>query len=177
MSTQKSVYPVITKRLALTLCIGSISSMLTANALGHHWLKGNQMTQQSNNVVLTNAQVAAAVDRYFEGTRSMSARQWASAFALNAVVEDPVGTPLLKTPNDVLRQGEGFVGAFKSIGLESHYVHVNGQEAVAYWIGRGVNKDGVAVRFEGVNVFVFNQEAKIVSLRGFWSPANIRPGS
>ncbi|MGL4612111.1 MAG: nuclear transport factor 2 family protein [Trueperaceae bacterium] len=95
--------------------------------------------------------------------------------APNAVVEDPTGAPLLTTPEAVLQQGEGFVGGFQSIGLEEQYVHVNGNEAVAYWIGSGVNNEGVPIEFEGVNVFQFNNEGQIILLKGYWSPDNIRP--
>jgi steroid Delta-isomerase len=71
----------------------------------------------SNNPILAADRVRAAVARYFEGTRSMSAVQWASAFASNAVVEDPIGQPRLTTPQAILAQGEGFVTAFMSCGL------------------------------------------------------------
>lgn len=70
----------------------------------------------SNNQVLTADRVRAAVARYFEGTRSMNAVQWASAFASNAVVEDPIGQPPLTTPEAILAQGEGFVTAFLAGG-------------------------------------------------------------
>jgi steroid Delta-isomerase len=123
---------------------------------------------------LTPDQVRSAVARYFEGTRSMNATQWASAFATNAVVEDPIGQTPLKTPQAILAQGEGFVTAFNQVGLKEVFVEVNGDEAVAYWHGRGAQKDGKNVRFEGINHFVFDSDGKVVSLRGFWSPANIR---
>ncbi|MFM2313298.1 MAG: hypothetical protein RLZZ04_2574 [Cyanobacteriota bacterium] len=125
--------------------------------------------------VLTSDQARAAVARYFEGTRSMNAEQWASAFASNAVVEDPIGQPTLDTPQDILAQGNAFVTAFSQVGLQEVFVEVNGNEALAYWIGRGTQKDEQRVQFEGINHFCFNVEGKIVSLRGFWNPANIRP--
>lgn len=129
----------------------------------------------SNINVLTPEQTRAAVACYFEGTRSMNAAQWASAFASNAVVEDPIGQPPLTSPQAILAQGEGFVNAFMNVGLQEVFVEVNGNEAVAYWIGRGTQKDGQRVRFEGINHFWFDAEGKIVNLRGFWNPAHIRP--
>jgi steroid Delta-isomerase len=129
----------------------------------------------SNSEVLTSEQVRAAVAHYFEGTRSMNAAQWASAFAPSAIVEDPVGQPPLTTPQAILSQGEGFIAAFSHVGLQEIFVEVNGNEAVAYWVGQGVQKDGQRVRFEGINHFCFDADEKIVNLRGFWNPANIRP--
>jgi steroid Delta-isomerase len=128
----------------------------------------------SNSKVLTADRVRAAVARYFEGTRSMNAMQWASAFASNAVVEDPIGQPPLTTPEAILAQGEGFVTAFSRVGLQEMFVEVNGNEAVAYWVGQGTQQNGQNVRFEGINHFRFDADEKIVNLRGFWNPANIR---
>lgn len=54
---------------------------------------------------------------YFDGTRGMDARVLASAFAPDAILDDPVGSPLKTTPDAILAQGEGFVSAFASIGL------------------------------------------------------------
>jgi steroid Delta-isomerase len=125
--------------------------------------------------VLTPDRVRAAVASYFEGTRSMNAAQWASAFAANAVVEDPVGQPSLTTPQAILAQGKSFVTAFSRVGLQEMFVEVNGNEAVAYWVGRGTQHDGQQVRFEGINYFCFDADGKIVNLRGFWNPANISP--
>lgn len=128
----------------------------------------------SNSKILSPDRVRAAVTSYFEGTRSMNAAQWASAFAPNAVVEDPIGQPPLTTSQAILAQGEGFVTAFDKVGLHEVFVEVNGNEAVAYWLGKGVREDGQQVRFEGINHFCFDTEGKIVNLRGFWNPANIR---
>ena len=113
------------------------------------------------------------VSAYFEGTRSMDAMVWASAFSTDAVLDDPVGSTLKTTPEAILSQGEGFVSAFKSIGLHESFVHVVGNEAVAKWEGRGVTLDGIEVTFEGINHFQFNDSGKITQLRGFFSP----PGS
>jgi steroid Delta-isomerase len=128
----------------------------------------------SKNEILTPDQVRSAVARYFEGTRSMNAAQWASAFASNAIVEDPIGQEPLTTSEAILAQGQGFVTAFNHVGLQEVFVEVNGHESLAYWVGRGSQKDGQAVRFEGINHFRFDADAKIVHLRGFWNPENIR---
>ncbi|CTQ50759.1 nuclear transport factor 2 family protein [Jannaschia donghaensis] len=116
------------------------------------------------------ATVHGWVEDYFEGTRSMDAGQWASAFAPNAVLDDPVGVPVKTTPEEILAQGEGFVSAFQEIGLYESFVHVVGNEAVAKWQGRGTTPDGVEITFEGINHFTFNEDGQITLLRGFFSP-------
>lgn len=110
------------------------------------------------------------VETYFEGTRSMDAAQWASAFAPNAVLDDPVGFPVKDTPQAILAQGEGFVSAFQQIGLYESFVHVVGNEAVAKWEGRGTTPDGTEITFDGINHFTFNEDGQITLLRGFFAP-------
>ncbi len=110
------------------------------------------------------------VEAYFQGTRSMDAAQWASAFAPDAVLDDPVGFPVKDTPGAILAQGEGFVSAFQQIGLYESFVHVVGNEAVAKWEGRGTTSDGVEITFDGINHFTFNEDGQITLLRGFFSP-------
>lgn len=127
------------------------------------------------NEILSPDAARAAVARYFEGTRSMNAAQWAAAFASTAIVEDPVGQPPLTTPQAILAQGEAFVTAFSQVGLQEIFVEVNSNEAVAYWNGQGIQQDGSRVRFEGINYFCFDAEGKVTRLRGFWNPMNIRP--
>ncbi|MEL6686630.1 MAG: nuclear transport factor 2 family protein [Pseudomonadota bacterium] len=110
------------------------------------------------------------VASYFEGTRSGSAAKWMSAFASNAIVDDPVGTPNKTTQAEIKAMGEGFLGAFESIGLHEEFVHVVGNEAVARWTGRGRTHDGQDVQFDGINYFEFNDAGEIVLLRGFFTP-------
>lgn len=113
------------------------------------------------------------VAAYFENTRSGDAARWAAAFAPDAVVDDPVGTPLKETPQAILAMGEGFLDAFAEVGLHESFVHVVGLEAVARWQGRGTTHDGSEVTFEGINHFTFDADGRIALLRGFFAP----PGS
>jgi steroid delta-isomerase len=86
------------------------------------------------------------------------------------VVEDPVGTPPLRSSDAILAQGENFVNAFDTVGLYESFIHVTGNEAVAMWTGKAVTKDVQAVTFEGIDLFEFNVNGKITLLRGFWTP-------
>ncbi|WP_162627752.1 hypothetical protein [Erythrobacter sp. KY5] len=54
---------------------------------------------------------------YFAGTQSMGADQWYSAFASDARVDDPVGTPIKRTPDQTRAMGNGFLEPFRKIGL------------------------------------------------------------
>ncbi len=113
------------------------------------------------------------VAEYFEATRSNNAQQWASRFASNAIVEDPVGTTPINNSKDILELGKAFMSGFETVGLHEEFVHVIGNEAAARWTGKGLNKEGKQVRFEGINIFNFNSDGEIVNLKGYWSPDEI----
>ena len=126
-----------------------------------------------NNTIPTSELIHQSVARYFEATRSNNARQWASCFSANAVVEDPVGTTPINNLEAILQLGETFVSAFETVGLHEEFVHVVGNEAAARWTGRGLTKEGKPIRFEGINIFEFDEVGKIVNLKGYWNPDKI----
>jgi steroid Delta-isomerase len=146
----------------------------TLLAIAQPNLANAQTTGASVSASPSAEQVRGFVKRYFEGTRSMNAKQWASAFSERAVVEDPMGTPALRG-EQILKQGESFVQAFREVGLTEGYVNVQGLQAVAHWIGRGTTPQGQRMRFEGINVFEFDANGKITSLKGYWSPSEMKP--
>ena len=113
------------------------------------------------------------VAQYFEATRSNNAQKWADRFAENAVVEDPVGTTPIDNLAKILELGKAFMSGFETVGLHEEFVHVVGNEAAARWTGKGITKEGKQVRFEGINVFEFNNDGQIVNLKGYWNPDEI----
>ena len=114
--------------------------------------------------------VRKSVVQYFAATRSNNARQWASRFSPNTYVEDPVGTKPLNDSEAILEFGKKFLASFETVGLYEEFVHVVGNEAAARWTGKGTTKDAKQVRFEGINVFKFDREGKIINLKGYWNP-------
>lgn len=118
----------------------------------------------------TAEEIHGWVDRYFESTRGGDVEPWLANFADGAVVDDPVGTPVKSDPDAIRAMGEGFLGGLAEVGLFPSFVHATGREAVARWEGRGRTQDGAEVRFDGINVFRFDGDGRIVELRGFYAP-------
>lgn len=116
----------------------------------------------------------AAVAAYFEATQSGDASVWAARFAEGAVVEDPVGQPVLRTREAIQAQGEAFMEAFKEVGLYPDFVQVSGNRASAKWTGRGTTTDGRRVEFGGVNVWTFAPDGRVATLVGYWDPSEMR---
>ena len=117
--------------------------------------------------------IQQSVAKYFEATRSQDSQIWASCFAQNATVEDPIGSEPITGSEAIIAQGEAFLEGFESVGLEEKFLHIVGFEAVTFWIGRGVTKEGKNVRFEGINIFRFDSYGQILNLKGYWNPNNM----
>lgn len=120
-----------------------------------------------------NIDTTKLVNLYFEATQSNNASTWASCFATDATVDDPVGSPSIQGTDAILERGKEFMTNFETVGLYPEYVSVDNLRAAAKWNGQGVMKDGRSVKFEGINFFQFNETGKIVNLIGFWNPADM----
>lgn len=129
---------------------------------------------KSEAATMSRAEVEAAVATYFAATKSGDAAQWAGRFADGAVVEDPVGQPVLRSRDAIMRQGEQFMSGFEEVGLYPDFVHVSGKRASAKWTGRGQTKEGQRVMFEGVNVWEFAPDGRVQKLMGYWDPAEMQ---
>lgn len=125
---------------------------------------------KSSEISPTQSTVEAWVQQYFESTRSNNAVRWASCFAKNAIVEDPVGQPVIQSAAEILAQGESFLANYQTVGLTETFVHIVGFQAVVKWVGKGIDLDGNDVTLEGIDLFEFNKNGEIVKLLGYWTP-------
>ena len=115
---------------------------------------------------------ATFVERYFKATQSSDAATWTACFATDATVDDPVGSPVIRGTDAILKRGKEFMANFQTVGLYPEYVSVDNLRAAAKWTGRGVTKDDRSLKFEGINFFEFDETGKITNLVGFWNPAD-----
>ena len=149
---------------------------MLASALGE-WIDGPVdalAPSKPDTEPMSEAATRAAVDAYFSATQSGDPAVWTARFAESPFVEDPVGQPPLTTAAAIQSQGEQFMSNFESVGLYPSFVQVSGNRATAKWTGRGVNKAGESVEFEGINVFTFAADGRVKRLLGYWNPATIK---
>ena len=103
----------------------------------------------------------------------MDAEAWVATFAPDATNYDPVGAPPT-VGHDALRQFfAAIAGAFKTVALTEDHVFIAGDGAAVKWTGTGTGKNGRDVRFEGIDVFEFNPEGLIQTMRAYWNPAEV----
>jgi steroid delta-isomerase len=117
--------------------------------------------------------ISRGVRAYFAAIRAMDLEAWVATFAPDATSYDPVGAPPT-VGHDGLRQFfAAIVGAFKTVGLTEDHIFIAGDGAAVKWTGTGTGKNGRNVRFEGIDVFEFNSDGLIQTMRAYWNPAEV----
>ena len=117
--------------------------------------------------------VARTIKEYFAALRAMDEKAWVNTFAADAVSYDPVGTPAMEGHDKLAEFFQTITAAFKEVGLTENDVFIAGNGAAVKWTGRGKSKAGKDVKFEGIDVFEFNEAGKIQTLRAYWNPAEM----
>ena len=117
--------------------------------------------------------ISRGVRAYFAAIRAMDMEAWVATFAPDATSYDPVGAPPT-VGHDGLRQFfTAIAGAFKTISFKEDHIFIAGDGAAVKWTGKGTGKNGRNVRFEGIDVFEFNADGLIQTMRGYWNPAEV----
>jgi len=113
---------------------------------------------------------AATVNRYLELLSTGGADEITALYTDDATIEDPVGSDV--------RRGRGavheFYAAIENLSKEAELVTLRaaGNE-VAFWWRMTVNAGDSRTRLEPISVMTFDGDAKITSMRAFWSPADV----
>lgn len=119
----------------------------------------------------TSEQIRAAVQRYIETVGSGTSVEIAALFSEHATLEDPVGSePLTGRPAI-----EKFYAALDSVqtSTELYTVRVAGNSAAFAF--RVVTETGEKViTVEPIDVMTFDEDARITSMRAFWSPEDVQ---
>ena len=115
---------------------------------------------------------AKTVNRYLELVANGSADEVTALYAEDATIEDPIGSEL--------RRGRAaiheFYAAFESAQKQTELVslRVCGNEAAFLWsLTIKAGDSGTAI--EPISVMRFDDDARITSMRAFWSPADVKP--
>ena len=116
--------------------------------------------------------VADAVHRYVELLGNGSADELAELYTPDATVEDPVGSGV-RQGRDAIRELYNRVQK-QDRTVELLSLHVNGNEA-AFLARLTIISGDSHTRIDGIDVMTFDDDARITSMRSFWSPPS-NPG-
>jgi len=118
----------------------------------------------------TPEQIRSAVDGYVAAYNDDDRDAFLALWADDAVVEDPVGTPV--------HVGHDAIGAFwdgvhqlsEQIRLTPRHVHVAGDEAAMVF---EIHAAGLVL--DAVDVFAVGDDGKLTSMRAYWDMTAGRP--
>jgi steroid delta-isomerase len=110
--------------------------------------------------------VAETVNSYAELLGSGSADQITALYAPDASVEDPVGSGARNGHAEIRELYSRVEKQTRTVELLS--VHINGNEA-AFLARLTIVVGDVHTTIDGIDVMTFDEQARITSMRAFWS--------
>ncbi|NIB43539.1 SnoaL-like domain-containing protein [Pseudomaricurvus alkylphenolicus] len=120
---------------------------------------------------MTTEAKVAAVDAYLAALNAGDLEAVMNLYAEDATLEDPVGSDI-KVGKAAIR--EFYTGA-TSMKLQAERLgdaRCAGSE-VAFPFAVTTTMDGTTSTIQVIDVFKFNDEDKIISMRAFWGPENV----
>jgi len=122
----------------------------------------------------TQAQMKAALQAYIDGFNADDPDAIMALFAEDAVIEDPVGSPLKSRAefDAFIRQGVKF-GARLTLAAPIRGSHGN-RAAMVFTVT--FVQDGVRYSTNSTDVMTFDAAGKITRMDGFWGPSDVTVG-
>jgi steroid Delta-isomerase len=115
--------------------------------------------------------IAQTVSRYLELVAKGTADDVLTLYAADAIVEDPIGSDLRRDPDAIREFYAGFQDAKKETELAE--LRVAGSEAAFLW-HLTLDAGDSRTRISPISTMTFDEDAKITSMRAFWSPSDVR---
>jgi len=120
---------------------------------------------------LTPDQIEAAIEEYFDAVSAKDVQRYVNTFAADGVLEDPVGTPPLQGTAAITGFITNIIAPFSDIKHRIQDVVVCGNEAAVNWKLELKTTTNKHIAIDGMGVFRFNQDGKLVSVREYWDLA------
>lgn len=115
--------------------------------------------------------ITETVNRYLAFVATGTADDIVPLYAVDATIEDPIGADIRRGHDAIRGFYAGFQDAKKDTELAE--LRVSGSEAAFLWhltLDAGDNR----TRISPISTMSFDADAKITSMRAFWSPADVK---
>jgi steroid Delta-isomerase len=120
---------------------------------------------------MNKAKAQATLSRFYAAICALDVEAWLSTFTEDAESQDPVGTPAMRGHAALRSFFNGLAGLIQAIDMRAERTYINGDSAAVKWRGEGRGKNGGTFSFEGIEVFEFDAEGRIRTVRAYWDPA------
>jgi steroid Delta-isomerase len=115
--------------------------------------------------------ITETVNRYLALVATGTADDIVTLYAADATIEDPIGAEIRRGHDAIRGFYAGFQDAKKDTELAE--LRVSGTEAAFLW-HLTLDAGDSRTRISPISTMSFDADAKITSMRAFWSPADVR---
>ena len=119
----------------------------------------------------TREAITKTVNRYLEFLATDTTDDVLTLYTADATIEDPVGSDLRRGHDAIREFYAGFQDAKKETELTE--LRVTGTEAAFLW-HLTLDAGDSRTRISPISMMAFDEDAKITSMRAFWSPSDVR---
>ena len=119
----------------------------------------------------TREAITKTVNRYLEFLATGTTDDVLTLSTADATIEDPVGSDLRRGHDAICEFYAGFQDAKKETELAE--LRVTGTEAAFLW-HLTLDAGDSRTRISPISMMAFDEDAKITSMRAFWSPSDVR---
>jgi steroid Delta-isomerase len=115
--------------------------------------------------------ITETVNRYLALVATGTADDVVTLYAADATIEDPIGSDVRRGHDAIRGFYAGFQDAKKDTELAE--LRISGSQAAFLW---HLTLDGgdSSTRISPISTMAFDEDAKITSMRAFWSPADVQ---
>lgn len=117
--------------------------------------------------------ITQTVNRYLELVATGTADDIVALYADDATIEDPAGSELRRGHDAIREFYAGFQDAKKQTELAQ--LRVAGSEAAFLWC-LSLDAGATSTRISPISLMTFDDDARITSMRAFWSPSDVQAG-
>ncbi|WP_297599034.1 nuclear transport factor 2 family protein [Mycobacterium sp.] len=115
--------------------------------------------------------ITETVNRYLALVATGTADDIVTLYAADATIEDPIGADIRRGHDAIRGFYAGFQDAKKDTELAE--LRVSGGEAAFFW-HLTLHAGDSRTRISPISTMSFDADAKITSMRAFWSPADVQ---
>ncbi|ASW89578.1 MULTISPECIES: nuclear transport factor 2 family protein [Mycobacterium] len=115
--------------------------------------------------------ITETVNRYLALVATGTADDIVTLYAADATIEDPIGADIRRGHDAIRGFYAGFQDAKKDTELAE--LRVSGSEAAFLW-HLTLDAGDSRTRISPISTMSFDADAKITSMRAFWSPADVQ---
>jgi ketosteroid isomerase-like protein len=110
------------------------------------------------------------IHAYCRAISTLDADAYVACFAADCELNDPAGAPPAHGQGAAREFFSSFLPLLNKIQFRAGHIYVGGRQAAFSWTIEAEGKKGQLATADGIDVFEFDAEGKIVRNFGYWDP-------